>query len=82
MSGVVSRVLDAAEHGATTRTQIAIRTGLDPVVVDACVDHLLRAGLIAAAAVSSGCPDTGCGGCATVSCPTRHLPHRDAGSAT
>lgn len=71
MSAPVSLILDATRRGATTRAQIAARTGLDPLVVDASVDHLLRLGLVASPALRSGCAAGGCGGCAAASgCPS------------
>jgi hypothetical protein len=64
VSAPVSLVLDASRRGATTRSQLAARTGLDPLVVDASVDHLLRLGLLASPVLQSGCAAGGCHGCA------------------
>lgn len=64
MSAPLSRVLSAAEQGATTREEIARRTGLDPILVDACVDHLVRIGLVASPSLQIGCAGNGCLGCA------------------
>jgi hypothetical protein len=58
-------VLDAFAAGATSLTDVARRTGLDRDVVDAAVDHLVRMGRLSAGTLSTGCPDGGCGSCAS-----------------
>jgi hypothetical protein len=47
-----------------TTPEIARRTGLDPSVVKAALDHLARAGLVQAAPLTTGCPADACGSCA------------------
>jgi hypothetical protein len=59
----LSAVLAAVDDGVTTRTAIADRTGLDPDVVDAAVDHLLRLGRVSSLSLKTACPDGGCHGC-------------------
>ena len=66
MTGPLTAVLSAVEGGATTRPAIAARTGLDPDVVDAAVEHLLRVGRIATPTLRTSCPDGGCHGCGSV----------------
>ncbi|WP_199849550.1 FeoC-like transcriptional regulator [Blastococcus sp. Marseille-P5729] len=63
MSGPLTAVSEAIAHGAVSRADIARRAGLDPSVVDASLDHLIRMGRITTEQLSSGCPDGGCGGC-------------------
>jgi hypothetical protein len=58
-------VLGAVEDGVTTRKAIVIRTGLDPDVVDAAVEHLVRLGRVSSPELRTGCPIGGCGGCGT-----------------
>jgi hypothetical protein len=56
-------VLGAIDAGETTRRGIVRRTGLDPDVVDAAVEHLVRTGRVGSPALRTGCPTGGCGGC-------------------
>lgn len=65
MSGPLTTVADAIAAGAQSRRDLADRTGLDPSVVDAAIDHLIRLGRISTEQLGSGCPDTGCGSCAS-----------------
>lgn len=58
-------VRTAIEQGAGSLRQITAVTGLDPGVVDAAVDHLVRSGILSASTLSVGCPDGGCGTCAS-----------------
>ena len=58
-------MLDAFDAGAHSRADVARRTGLRADVVDAAVDHLVRMGRLEAAELTSGCPDGGCGVCAS-----------------
>ncbi|MDQ5973640.1 MAG: hypothetical protein QG661_849 [Actinomycetota bacterium] len=59
----LSATLSAIEQGATTRGAIAQRTGLDPDVVDAAVEHLLRIGKATSPSLKTACPSGGCSGC-------------------
>lgn len=65
MPGPLSLVSQALANGASSRADIAARTMLDPSVVDASLDHLIRMGRIKTEQLGSGCPDDGCGGCAS-----------------
>jgi hypothetical protein len=66
VSTPVSSVLAAVESGVTTRPEIATVTGLDPDVVDAAVELLLRLGRISTPTLRTACPDGGCAGCGSV----------------
>lgn len=68
MSGpltAVSEAIAAGAAGAASRAEIVRFTDLDPSVVDASLDHLIRMGRITTEQLSSGCPDDGCGGCSS-----------------
>lgn len=66
MSGSPLRsVLAAFEDGARSRTDVAASTGLRRDVVDAAIEHLLRMGRLDAKELAVGCPDGGCGSCAS-----------------
>lgn len=65
MSGPLSVVSAALAAGASSRADISRRTSLDPSVVDAALDHLIRMGRITTEQLGTGCPDEGCGGCAS-----------------
>jgi hypothetical protein len=65
MSSPLRAVLDAFEHGAATRADIARSTGLRDDVVDAALEHLIRLGRISAQEMATGCPGGGCGSCAS-----------------
>jgi hypothetical protein len=58
-------VLTAFEDGALSRAEVAERTGLRRDVVDAAIEHLLRLGRLDAKELAVGCPDGGCGTCAS-----------------
>jgi hypothetical protein len=58
-------VLSAFEGGARSRTEVCHRTGLRRDVVDAAIEHLLRMGRLDARELTVGCPDGGCGSCAS-----------------
>lgn len=65
MSGPLSQVFHAIVEGAKSRVEIAEATHLDPEVVDASLDHLIRMGRLDTEQLSSGCPDEGCGTCSS-----------------
>lgn len=65
MSGPLSAVLSAFAAGARSIDEVARRTGLSRQVVDAAVEHLVRTGAIEARELAIGCPDSGCGSCAS-----------------
>jgi hypothetical protein len=58
-------VLTAFEDGARSRADVAASTGLRRDVVDAAIEHLLRMGRLDARELAVGCPDGGCGSCAS-----------------
>lgn len=58
-------VLTAFEDGARSRTEVCATTGLRRDVVDAAIEHLLRMGRLDARELTVGCPDGGCGSCAS-----------------
>jgi hypothetical protein len=58
-------VLAALDDGARSRSEVCDRTGLRRDVVDAAIEHLLRMGRLDARELTSGCPDGGCGSCAS-----------------
>jgi hypothetical protein len=58
-------VLTAFETGARSRAEVCDRTGLRRDVVDAAIEHLLRMGRLDARELTTGCPDGGCGSCAS-----------------
>jgi hypothetical protein len=58
-------VLTAFEDGALSRAEVCDRTGLRRDVVDAAIEHLLRLGRLDARELAVGCPDGGCGTCAS-----------------
>ncbi|AKT52473.1 hypothetical protein ADJ73_00345 [Arsenicicoccus sp. oral taxon 190] len=59
------QVLSAFEDGAASLDEVARRTGLTRASVDAAVDHLVRMGRVDARELAAGCPDGGCGSCAS-----------------
>ncbi|WP_409484962.1 FeoC-like transcriptional regulator [Arsenicicoccus dermatophilus] len=63
--GPLRQVLVALESGAGSLDQVARSTGLPRSSVDAAVDHLVRMGRLDARELASGCPDGGCGSCAS-----------------
>jgi hypothetical protein len=58
-------VLGAFEAGVHSVDEVATLTGLSRDVVDAAIAHLVRAGRIEARELAIGCPDGGCGSCAS-----------------
>ena len=64
-SSPLRSVLTAFEEGAHSRTDVCTTTGLRRDVVDAAIDHLLRMGRLDAKELATGCPDGGCGTCAS-----------------
>ena len=67
MSGPLSTVLAQLEAGTPTITEMVRRSGLAESVVRAAVDHLVRSGRVESRELSMGCPESGCGGCASAS---------------
>ena len=65
MSGLLSTVLAQVAKGTPTVTEMARNTGLSEDVLRAGLDHLLRTGRLQAQVLPIGCPDGGCGGCAS-----------------
>jgi hypothetical protein len=65
VSSPLRSVLGAFEDGARSRAEVGIRTGLRRDVVDAAIEHLLRIGRLDARELTAGCPDGGCGTCAS-----------------
>ena len=63
--GPLRAVLTAFEGDIHSLDDIARHTGLARDVVSAAVDHLVRAGRIEARELAVGCPDGGCGSCAS-----------------
>lgn len=64
-AGPLTRVLEAFTTGVRSVDEVVTRTGLTRDVVDAAISHLIRAGRIEARELSIGCPDGGCGSCAS-----------------
>lgn len=64
-NGPLSAVLAAFAGGARSLDEVGRRTGLSSDVVRASVDHLVRTGRIEAKEMAIGCPDSGCGSCAS-----------------
>ena len=62
--GITEQVLAAFAAGAVTRKEIAAATGIDPSVVDATVDVLVRTGQMDVRTLKSACASGGCGNCA------------------
>jgi len=67
VSGPLSIVLAELEAGTPTITEMVRRSGLDESVLRAAVDHLVRSGRVESRELSMGCPESGCGGCASAS---------------
>ena len=61
--GPLRAVLAAFDDGAGTLEGVSRTTGLDPQVVEAAVEHLIRSGHLSAQRLSFGCPAPGGGGC-------------------
>jgi hypothetical protein len=64
-AGPLRAVLAAFDDGAASLDEVARMTGLSRELVDAAVDHLVRMGRMQAKALTVGCPDGGCGTCAS-----------------
>ncbi len=60
----LAAVVEAFASGASSLAEVESVTGLDPDIVSAAVDHLVRAGRIEAKLLTVGCPSGGCNGCA------------------
>ena len=58
-------VLRAFEQGAGSLHEAATMTGHSLDLVSAVVDELVRLGRLDAQVISSGCPSSGCGTCAS-----------------
>jgi len=56
-------VLAEIENGAATLSEIAVRTGLDPQLVDTAIARLIAAGYLDSQALRLGCPPSGCHSC-------------------
>ena len=67
MSGPLSTVLAELAAGTPTITEMVRRSGLSEAMVRAAVDHLVRTGRVDSRELSMGCPESGCGGCASAS---------------
>lgn len=63
VSAPLSSVLRCVQEGARSLPEISRRTGLNEAMVRACVDHLVRRGLLESSPISVGCPGSGCGSC-------------------
>jgi hypothetical protein len=61
----LTAVLRAFEAGCGTLDEVARATALDRDVVGAAVEHLVRLRRLDAGVLAVGCPDGGCGSCAT-----------------
>jgi hypothetical protein len=64
-SSPLTAVMQAFEAGCGTLDEVARSASLDRDVVDAAVEHLVRLGRLNAGVLAVGCPDGGCGTCAT-----------------
>lgn len=64
-SGPLVLVLEAFAQGAASLDEIAQRTGLTSEATRAAVDHLIRIGRIESRQLTTGCPEGGCGRCAS-----------------
>jgi hypothetical protein len=72
-------VLAAFRAGAASTADLAVATGLDRELVAVALDQLVGLGLVTRSAVSSGCPEGGCGGCPAPTgqgCSTPGTPRR------
>lgn len=65
MTSPLRSVLAAFEEGARSRAEVSERTGLRRDVVDAAVERLVRMDRLVASELATGCPDNGCGSCAS-----------------
>lgn len=64
-SSPMRAVLAEIEVGAGSMAVIAQRTGLDVGVVGMVVDRLVASGHLTSQRLQTGCPDDGCGTCAS-----------------
>jgi len=64
-AGPLSAVLEAFREstGTLTLDEIARARGMDPDLVRAAAEHLVRTGKLASEGISAGCPGGACGGC-------------------
>lgn len=62
-SGPLRAVLAAIDGGARTMEELTRRTGAEPDVVRAALDHLVRSGHLSAEPLVGGCPAAGCAEC-------------------
>lgn len=65
MTSPLRSVLAAFADGARSRAEVCARTGLRRDVVDAAVERLVRMDRLVASELAVGCPDGGCGSCAS-----------------
>lgn len=65
VGGPLSAVLESFAAGVHSLADVAARTGLSRDTVDAAVEHLVRTGRLEARQLAIGCPDAGCGWCAS-----------------
>lgn len=56
-------IIEAQRAGARTRKEIAVATGLDPSIVDAAVDILIRSGGLQPAKLKGPCATVSCSSC-------------------
>ena len=63
--GPLRAVLGELSSGAHSLDEVAERTGLARETVSAAVDQLVRMGRLEARELAIGCPDGGCGSCAS-----------------
>ena len=63
--GPLQAVLAAFAADVHSLDDVTQRTGLSRDVVQAAVDHLVRMGRLEARELAIGCPDGGCGSCAS-----------------
>lgn len=63
--GPLSRVLKAISGGAASLAEISTHAGLPRDSVEAAVEQLVRMGRLEATRLTAGCPDGGCGACAS-----------------
>ena len=64
MAGPMSAVLDALREGCVSREEIARRTSLSPMTIDAVMAHLETTGDVQRRALNDSCAG-GCGGCSS-----------------
>jgi|GEM_PF-3366569 len=74
MTGPLTQVLTTVESGVRTVPAIAQATGLNPDLVNAAIDHLIREGRMRALPLNS-CASGTCGGCSLFKPRCSSLPH-------